>query len=172
LIRFINQMIAVTASEAGLDVEQAIVLTLLDLANHLNRNAERLARLGGLTAQQWLLLRHVARRSHGDEPSAEGGVLASDIALARGVSRSNVSALLAGLLDRGLVRQIEDPHDRRRRKLVPTPAGLRALEEIEPARQAANRELLRPLDVAERARLLSSLQRCLSAAARREETPR
>ena len=165
-------MTAVTASEAGLDVEQAIVLTLLDLANHLNRNAERLARLGGLTAQQWLLLRHVARRSHGDE-SAEGGVLASDIALARGVSRSNVSALLAGLLDRGLVRQIEDPHDRRRRKLVPTPAGLRALEEIEPARQAANRELLRPLDVAERAMLLSSLQRCLSAAAaRHDEVPR
>lgn len=161
-------MTAVTASEAGLDVEQAIVLTLLDLANHLNRNAERLARLGGLTAQQWLLLRHVARRSQGDEPS-EGGVLASDIALARGVSRSNVSALLAGLLARGLVRQIEDPHDRRRRRLVPTSAGLRALEEIEPARQAANRELLGPLDVAERARLLSSLQRCLSAAAARHD---
>lgn len=165
-------MTAVTGSEAGLEVEQAIVLALLDLANHLNRKAERLARLGGLTAQQWLLLRHVAQRPQGAEPDAEGGVLASDIALARGVSRSNVSALLAGLLARGLVRQIEDPHDRRRRKLLATPAGLRALEEIEPARQAANHSLLRALDAAEREQLLSSLQRCLSAAARREETPR
>jgi MarR family transcriptional regulator for hemolysin len=171
LISFINQMIAVTASEAGVEVEQAIILALLDLASHLNRNAERLARLGGLTAQQWLLLRHVALRSEGDEP-AGGGVLASDIALARGVSRSNVSALLAGLLERGLVRQIEDPLDRRRRKLVPTAAGLRALEQIEPARQAANRALLGPLDAAARAQLLASLQRCLSAAGVREENRR
>jgi len=148
-------------------VEEAIVLSLLDLANHLQRRGEKLAARGGLTTQQWFLLLHIAEdpnfpsAARGADP--EPGVLASGIAEARGVSRANISSLLRGLLSRGLAKQIEDPNDRRRRRLVVTAAGHAALAAIEPSRRFADRGLLRGMSPAERRAFLGYLRTCLEA---------
>jgi DNA-binding MarR family transcriptional regulator len=145
-------------------VEESIVLTLFDLSNHLTRGGEKLAALGGITARQWLLLLHVAGDRNWpwpggvDEPA---GALASEIADLRGVSRAHISAVLASLRRKGLVRQVPDHADRRRKRLTPTAAGRRALRRIEPARRRANRHLLAGLKPAERRKLLTGLESCL-----------
>ena len=68
-------------------------------------------------------------------------MLASEIANARGVSRPNISVLVAALLRKGLVQQHDDPVDRRRKYLSITDKGLRALEQIEPVRRQVNTNL-------------------------------
>jgi DNA-binding MarR family transcriptional regulator len=149
------------------EIEEAVVLAFFDLANHLSRRGEGLARRAGLTTHQWLTLLQIA----GDPAFASGtrgagdGVLASAIAEARGVSRASVSAIVAGLLARGLVRQVAVPEDRRRRRLEVTEAGRRALGAIEPARRRANRALLAELSPRERRQLLGHLRSCLRALA-------
>lgn len=147
-------------------VEDGIVLTLFDIANELGKLGDGLSARAGITTQQWLLLLQVAGDPNfavpKDVPSRQGaGVMASDIARARGVSRANVSMLVAQLLRMGLVAQEEQPQDRRRKHLVVTAAGRSALAAIESARHEANRNLFAGLPAAERRRLLKSLRACL-----------
>jgi len=146
--------------------EEAIIVAFFDIANHLARRGERMARQAGLTTQQWLVLLEVAgdpsfRKARGIGAAPEG-ILPSEIAQARGVSRATVSALVAQLLRLGLIRDVEDPEDGRRRRLLITPAGERALSTIEPIRKEANRRLLAALPPADREALLGYLQATLA----------
>lgn len=150
---------------ARASTEESLVLHLFDLANHLMRLGERMAAEAGLTTQEWILLLHVA----GDPnfPSAarrgsEGGVLASDIAQTRGVSRATVSVLLAGLLRKGLVESAADAGDARRKRLVLSASGQQLLARINPQRRSANLRLLAGLKPAERRRMLGYLRTCLA----------
>jgi DNA-binding MarR family transcriptional regulator len=147
-------------------VEEAIVLALFDLTNQLTKLGERLAGRIGLTTQQYLILLHIAGDPNFTVPARrraarQDGVLASEIASARGVSRANVSALVAGLLRKHYARQVDHPGDRRRKGLVATEAGLRALASVEAARRRANRALLAGLDARQRRQLLAALRSCL-----------
>ena len=72
-----------------------------------------------------------------------------------------MSTLLSQLIAKGYVQQQEHPGDRRRKQLLLTEQGRRALAAIEPARREANRKLLGGLAPAERAQLLRSLRACL-----------
>jgi DNA-binding MarR family transcriptional regulator len=145
--------------------EESLILTLLDLANHLTRNGERIARREGLTAQQWLLLLQIAgdpnfpRLGAPAEPGT--AVLASNIATARGVSRPTISALVSSLVQKGLVSQAEEPGDRRQKALRATPAGLELLARIEEPRHRANQELLAGFDSSEISLVLRVLRSCL-----------
>ncbi len=145
--------------------EESLVLTLLDLANHLTRNGERIARKEDLTAQQWLLLLQIAGDPNfprlGASPGNGTAVLASNIATARGVSRPTISALVGSLMEKGLVSQAEDPGDRRQKALCATPAGLAVLDRIEPARRRANKELLADFKPEEISLALRILRSCL-----------
>ena len=147
--------------------EESLILTLLDLANHLTRNGERIAQQEGLTAQQWLLLLQIAGDPNfpGLGATAEAGaaVLASTIATARGVSRPTISALVGSLVQKGLVSQAEEPGDRRQKALRATPAGLAALARIEPARRRANKALLACFEPSEISLVLRVLRSCLDA---------
>jgi DNA-binding MarR family transcriptional regulator len=147
-------------------IEDSIVLTLVDIANELGKLGEGVSCKAGLTTQQLLMLLQIAGDPNfavpKDGPSRNGaGVMASQIARARGVSRANVSMLVAQLLRMGLVSQAEQPDDRRRKHLTVTDAGLRALADIESARHEANRNLFASLTPTERRQLLRSLRACL-----------
>jgi DNA-binding MarR family transcriptional regulator len=153
--------------DAGIteSTEESLILTLLDLANHLTRNGERMARQEGLTAQQWLLLLQIAGDPNFPRPGtpaeARSAVLASNIATARGVSRPTISALVSSLIQKGLVSQAEEPGDRRQKALFATPAGLEALARIEPARRNANKALLAGFEPSEISLVLRTLRSCL-----------
>lgn len=147
-------------------VEEGVVLALFDVANQLNKLGDEVAAGAGLTTQQWLVLLQIAGDPNfarpGGRSTAEGeATVASAIASARGVSRANVSTLVSQLIARGYVRQEEHARDRRRKRLLVTDAGRRALAGIETHRREANRRLLGGLAAAQRAQLLESLQACL-----------
>jgi DNA-binding MarR family transcriptional regulator len=97
-----------------------------------------------------------------DSPAPDGqGIVASEIARLRGVSRANVSMLVAQLLRMGLIAQEEQPEDRRRKHLTITDAGREALSAIDSARHEANQNLFASLTQTERKHLLRSLRACL-----------
>jgi len=151
-------------------VEESIVLAVLDLSNQLGKLGEGLAARAGLTTQQWLVLLQVAGDPNFHAPDgrparATGGVLGSEIAEARGVSRASVSTLVAQLLAKGLVRQQPEEGDRRRKGLSITAKGRVALARLDASRRRANRVLLAELGGKERAALLRSLHACLRRAA-------
>jgi DNA-binding MarR family transcriptional regulator len=155
--------------DAGIteSTEESLILTLLDLANHLTRNGERLAQQEGLTVQQWLLLLQIAGDPNfprlGAPSEAGTAVLASTIATARGVSRPTISALVGSLIQKGFVSQAEEPGDRRQKALRATPAGLEVLARIEPARRRANKALLAGFESSEISLVLRTLRCCLDA---------
>lgn len=127
-------------------VEESLILTLFDVVNYMTKNSEIMALEGGLTVQQWLVLLQIAGDPCFPKPanpdhSKPNRMLASEIANARGVSRPNISALVAVLLRNGLVQQHDDPVDRRRKYLSITDKGLGALEQIEPMRRQVNTNL-------------------------------
>lgn len=151
-------------------MEESIVLSVLDLSNQLGKLGEGLAAHAGLTTQQWLVLLQVAGDPNFHAPAGRtvvspGGVLASEIALARGVSRASVSTLVAQLLAKDLIRQDAEASDRRRKGLSVTAKGRAALARLDASRRRANRTLLGELDADERAVLLRALRACLRCAA-------
>jgi DNA-binding MarR family transcriptional regulator len=145
--------------------EEAIVHALFDLANHLVRRGEKLAGEAGLTTQQWIVLLQIAGDPNfpGAPRKRPDGVLPSEIAAARGVSRATVSAVVSALVDRGLVASIADDADKRRRRLVTTADGDRVVKRLDPIRRKANRRLFGPLTDDERGELLRLLGACLSS---------
>jgi len=147
-------------------VEDSIVLTLFDIANELGKLGEGVSSRAGLTTQQWLMLLQIAGDPNfavpkDGPPRSGGGIMASEIAQARGVSRANVSMLVRQLLRMGLVSQVEQADDRRRKHLAVTSSGRRALADIESARHEANRNLFASLTPVQRRQLLRSLHACL-----------
>jgi DNA-binding MarR family transcriptional regulator len=151
-------------------VEESIVLAVLDLSNQLGKLGEGLAAHACLTTQQWLVLLQVAgdpnfHAPDGRAPRAGGGVLGSEIAEARGVSRASVSTLVAQLLAKGLIRREAEAGDRRRKGLSATAKGLASLARLDASRRRANRTLLAELGAKERDVFLHSLRACLRCAA-------
>ncbi|HLL24466.1 MAG TPA: MarR family transcriptional regulator [Kofleriaceae bacterium] len=143
-------------------VEESIVLALFDLSNHLLRRGETLAATAGLTTQEWLVLLQVAKDPNFPRSSRTlAGVVASDIAANRSVSRANVSVITSRLKRRGLIREQRDEADRRLRYLSITAKGRKLVAMLEPSRRAANRRLLGPISAADRARFLRILRTCL-----------
>lgn len=145
----------------------ALVLTLLDIANHLLKNGELISRAADLTPQQWLVLLQIAGDpnfpgSQGRDPNRQ--VLGSEIAEDRGVSRANISVLVSSLVKGGLVRQTGDRADRRRKRLEVTPKGRDAIDSVQAPRQRANENLVEGLGDASQQRLLRTLIRLLGRA--------
>jgi len=147
-------------------IEKSLILTLFDVVNFLTKNGEAMAHEGGLTVQQWLVLLQIANdpgfpNPDTARPGSVNTVLASEIATARGVSRSNISALLATLLRKRLVRQLDDPNDRRRKRLSITSKGEKALKQIEPLRHRFNSDLFADFNAGEIQLVQQFLRRCL-----------
>ncbi|TWB20837.1 MarR family protein [Nitrospirillum amazonense] len=160
--------------------EDAIALCVIDVANALVRHSEPLLEEAGLTAPQWTVLMNVAGdRNFNDGPTQpandphadayagtdldrQGGrpgcIFSSEIAAARGLSRPHISATVTELLRKGLIRQEDDPSDRRRKLLSATPEGLAVLRRLQPLRQSVNDLLLADLDSHQRRTLLEALR--------------
>jgi DNA-binding MarR family transcriptional regulator len=88
--------------------------------------------------------------------------MASEIADALGVSRPNITNIVATLMDKGLVIQFEDPEDRRRKRLALTSAGIDILERLQPIRNYANTRLFESFLPEEKNDLLAYIKRCMS----------
>ncbi len=89
------------------DARPLAFATVFVLAHQLDRLGDVVLAPLGLTTKQWLLLAVVARALHGREPSL------TEAAAIYGSSRQNVKAIARGLEERGYLRLVVDPTDRR-----------------------------------------------------------
>ena len=90
------------------------------------------------------------------EMGTEGaGVL--DLRRRLGLDSGYLSRLLRGLEDEGLVAVRRDPADRRRRVVVPTAAGRRAITRLEERSERRALDLVGPLGASQRGRLVEAL---------------
>jgi len=86
---------------------------------------------------------------------------ASQAALGRstGIDRSDVTAALADLEDRGLVRRAVNQHDRRRNDVTITDAGVRRLELLDGVVDEIQERLLAPLPDEDRRQFIALMRR-------------
>jgi DNA-binding MarR family transcriptional regulator len=104
----------------------------------------------GLTGPQFAALLRLAEQGRATQNHL-GRLAAMDSATVQGVVRR--------LVARGLVNACADPLDRRNRILSITPRGEALLREAQEAGRRAHEAVLAPLSPAERAQLLTLLQR-------------
>ncbi|OJJ19568.1 hypothetical protein BKI52_22435 [marine bacterium AO1-C] len=145
-------------------VEESLVLTIIELAAQMTKRGDLLTQELGITTQQWLILLYI----HGDpnipflnSQRMKEGVFAKDIAEALDVSKPNIANLVNILSQKGLITQIEDPIDRRRKRLKITDKGIEVIERMEQKRQEANQTMFAALDQNERLEMLQLLHACL-----------
>ena len=145
-------------------VEESLVLTIIELAAQMTKQGDLLPQELGKTTQQWLILLYI----HGDpnipflkSQRMKEGVFAKDIAEALDVSKPNIANLVNILSQKGLITQIEDPIDRRRKRLKITDKGIEVIERMEQKRQDANQTMFASLDQNERLEMLQLLHACL-----------
>ncbi|NIQ37692.1 MAG: MarR family transcriptional regulator [Proteobacteria bacterium] len=79
------------------------------------------------------------------------------------VAKSRVTKIVNGLVEKGLVAQIDDPKDGRIRLISLTPAGHKKSDEIDAFRKEIHREILLHMGVDERKNVLSYLEVLRSA---------
>jgi DNA-binding MarR family transcriptional regulator len=74
------------------------------------------------------------------------------------VAKSRVTKLIQGLMNKGLIYQIDDPRDARIRLISPSPEGRRISEQVETFQRDIHRAILLQMDDAERKGTLSCLE--------------
>ena len=99
------------------------------------------------------------------------GMLASDLAASMKISRPAMTNLLKTLIEKKLVKQVEDPTDRRKKKLCLTNNGEQLILEMEPLRKEANTAFLSQFSKEEKALFQSFIERCATYAKDQLENP-
>jgi len=122
---------------------------LLGLSRRLHRAQRRLMEPLGVTPAQSRLLRALA---HCAEPPRM-----ADLAQRLEVVPRAVTSLVDALEERGLVRRVPDPDNRRVIRIELRDEGARVLRDLRQARRTAAAELLSPLDDGQRAALTALL---------------
>jgi DNA-binding MarR family transcriptional regulator len=79
------------------------------------------------------------------------------------VAKSRVTKILKGLLEKGVVEQIDDPKDSRIKLINLTPAGHKKSREIEAFQRELHRKILLHMDLEERKDVLAHLELLRSA---------
>ncbi len=144
-------------------LDTSILLGLYETAMLLIKQNVEFVSKQGLTNQQWVILIHLAKdpnlpfliREQHTMP-----LMASELAESLGVTRANITNLLTILMDKGLIRQIEDKEDRRKKRLVLTPKGDKLIKLMQPDRKLSNAKMLHGLSKKEKDQFLSYIQRC------------
>jgi DNA-binding MarR family transcriptional regulator len=96
--------------------------------------------------------------------ATRGTITSADLADLLGTAPSSVTRLCDRLISKGLIGRGEDPTDRRSRLLELTPAGRQLVNDVTDARRAEIRHIVGALSKAERAQLITSLDRFNAAA--------
>ena len=126
-----------------------MILRLIVLGERLKRRRDIISQNLGVSTQQWLILLHLA-----NDPNIEflqngnhkKPLLASELADALNVSRPNITNMVNILLEKGLIEQVEDEEDKRRKRLTLSKKGEALLDELQPHRELLNSTLFKAID--------------------------
>jgi DNA-binding MarR family transcriptional regulator len=87
------------------------------------------------------------------QPGMDQVALAGEI----GIDRTTASSVLSRLEARGIVRREADPEDRRTKRAFLTASGEAMLQDMQASIESAHKELIKPLDRADREQFLEQL---------------
>ncbi|MCP4118493.1 MAG: MarR family transcriptional regulator [Desulfobacteraceae bacterium] len=108
----------------------------------------------GITHGRWLVLVLLRRREARQ-------ALPSELAQEQGITRATMSGLLRQLTRDDLVRRQEDPEDGRKSTIILTQKGADLVEQIMPAYYDLAKDLMAPLEDAEKSSLTCLLDKIL-----------
>lgn len=144
--------------------EESLILGLIALGERLKKRRDTISQNLGISTQQWLILLHL-----GNDPNIEflnkgehkKPLLASELAEALNVSRPNITNLINVLIEKELVRQVEDKDDKRRKRLVLSEKGIEILESLQPHREQLNSDLFGTLTSEQKATFLTLVEQSI-----------
>ena len=144
--------------------EESLILRLITLGERLKRRRDIICQNLGISTQQWLILLYLAQ-----DPNIEfwkngehkKPLLASELADALNVSRPNITNIINILMEKGLVEQVDDDEDKRRKRLVLSVAGKILLESLQPHRELLNSSLFSNLKQEQKEDFLQIVESCM-----------
>ena len=145
-------------------MEETLILTLITLGDRLKKRRDIISQELGISTQQWLVLLHLANDPnipYLQRNPQNKALMASEIAESLDSSRPNVSNILNILLEKGLIVQIEDEEDRRRKRLELSERGAELVGRLQPERRSLNEMLFSQLSDAEKELFLNLAERVL-----------
>lgn len=124
--------------------EESILLRLILIGERLRRRREIICKQLGISTQQWLIMLHIARDPNIpfiDFDNHKKDMMPKEIATTLGTSRPNITVFTNGLLEKGLIQEIQDEEDKRQKRLRLTDAGWEMLSGLQENREQLNSDL-------------------------------
>lgn len=146
-------------------LEESLIIRLIAVGEALKRRRDKICQELGISAQQWLILLHLAKDPNlafFTKEKHRKPLLASEIARSLDVSRPNVTKLLNVLLEKGLIEQVKDRNDHRRKRIELSETGRSLVESLQPMRLQLNEQLFEGFDRQEMQSALRFLDNCLA----------
>jgi MarR family transcriptional regulator for hemolysin len=131
-------------------IESDFLFLIYDVAQLMRRNADKRARMYGMTRAQWAVLARIER---------EPGITQSRLAALTDVEPITIGRLVDRLESNGLLERQPDPNDRRVWHLELTAKSAAVLKQISAFRRELHEDMVEGLDAASRETLVHSLQR-------------
>jgi DNA-binding MarR family transcriptional regulator len=145
-------------------MEETLILTLITLGERLKKRRDIISQELGVSTQQWLILLHLANDPNipylQKKPQTKA-LMASELAESLDSSRPNISNILNTLLEKGLIEQLEDGEDRRRKRLGLSARGAELVSRLQPERRFLNELLFSQLSDPEKEQFLRLTERVL-----------
>lgn len=126
--------------------EESLLLRLILLGERLRKRREKISKKLGISTQQWLIMLHIAR-----DPNIpfinfndhKKDMMPKEIAATLGTSRPNITVFINGLLEKNLIREVQDEDDKRQKRLQLTDEGWALLNGLQSKREMLNSELFK-----------------------------
>lgn len=145
--------------------EESLILRLIALGEGLKRRRDKICQELGVSSHQWLILLYLAKDPNLPfyaNSKQKKPVLPSELAKSLAVSRPNIAKFLTILSEKGLIRQVDDNLDRRRKRLELSEAGLALVASLQPMRELLNHQLFEHFEGKELDTVLIFLNKCLN----------
>jgi DNA-binding MarR family transcriptional regulator len=144
-------------------LEESLILHLIALGDKLKKRREIISQELGISPQQWLIMLHLANDPnipYLQRNPQKKSLMASEIAESLDSSRPNVSNLINILMERGLVEQVEDEDDRRRKRLTLSNKGQGLIDMLQPQRMLFNEKLFESFNEVDKKQFLNFIDLC------------
>jgi DNA-binding MarR family transcriptional regulator len=144
--------------------EESLILRLITLGERLKRRRDIISQRLGVSTQQWLILLHLGYDPNIDylkNGNHKKPLLPSELADALNVTRPNITNMINQLLEKGLIDQVEDGEDKRRKRLTLSEKGIKLLAELQPHREMLNSQLFGELSQSQQEQLLQNVEHCI-----------
>jgi len=142
--------------------EESLLLRMILVGDRLKRRRDIISQKLGISTQQWLIMLHVARDPNIPFFESEKHVknlMPNEIATTLGTSRPNVTVLINGLIQKGLLKEEQDQEDKRRKRLELSSSGDLLLRDLQKKRESLNTDLFADFSDDEKDKMLIFLEK-------------